>query len=70
MMSDLKELEKIILSYLESRPPDFKWVKGFEVYDKQKTIELFKKSEEFRKYIIEQVLKLATDLFIRGKGEK
>lgn len=64
----MKDLEELILKYLESRPADWTWIKGTEVFTRDKTIELFKKSEEFRKRIVEEVLKLATDLFLR-QGE-
>jgi len=62
----MNKLEKAILSYLESRPDDWKWIRGREVFSKQKTILLFKRDKKFRSLIVGEVVKLATDLFIEG----
>jgi len=62
----LNELERAILKYLESRDDGWKWVLGTKVYDKEATIELFKKDKRFRKFVIEQAVLLAIDLFSKG----
>ena len=61
----MEEIERVVLKYLMDRPPDFKWVFGTQVFDKKATIERFKKDAEFRKMIVENVIKLAVDLFTR-----
>lgn len=61
----MDEIERVVLDYLKRRPPDFKWVMGREILDKKTTIERFKKDEKFRRFIVENVIKLAVDLFIR-----
>jgi signal transduction histidine kinase len=66
----VNDLEKTILKYLESRDDGWTWMRGTQVYTKEKTIELFKKDKKFRKTIIEQAHLLAIDLFIRGAEKK
>jgi hypothetical protein len=59
------ELEKAILRFLESRPPDWKWGTSSKVYSRDETIERFKKDKRFRKLIIERAHILAIELFSR-----
>jgi hypothetical protein len=67
----MDNLEKTILKYLESRPDNsWKWVRGTQVFDKQTTIEKFKKDKKFRKMIVEQAHLLAIDLFQKGAERK
>ena len=62
----MNSLEKAILKYLTTRDDGWKWVLGNKVFDKETTIELFKKDKKFRKLIIEQAVLLAIDLFSKS----
>jgi len=42
---------------------------GSQVFDKQTTIRMFKRNKKFRKFIVENVVALATDLLLRGAEE-
>ncbi|RLI08214.1 hypothetical protein DRO24_01645 [Candidatus Bathyarchaeota archaeon] len=65
----MDSIEKAILQYLMTRPDDFRWVMGSQVFDKQTTIRMFKRNKKFRKFIVENVVALATDLLLRGAEE-
>jgi hypothetical protein len=68
----MNNLEKTMLKWLEAREPSWCWFFGKERYDKQKTIEKFKKDEQFRKLITEQVEKVAVEIFeshLRKEGK-
>jgi hypothetical protein len=43
---------------------------GTKVYNKEATIEKFKKDKKFRKFIVEQAHLLAIDLFQKGSEKK
>lgn len=62
-----EEIEKTVLEYLESLPKDFKWVYGRQVFQKDVLVSRFKTDIEFRKFVIKEVMKTATDLFVRKK---
>jgi hypothetical protein len=64
------ELEKAILEYLMSRPPDWKWGTGTQMFSRDETIERFKKDKRFRKFIIERAHILAVELFMKGKAKQ
>jgi hypothetical protein len=59
----MDDLEKTILNWLMAREQDWCWFFGKEKFDKQKTIEKFKKDKEFRKLITTQVQKVAIEMF-------
>jgi len=66
----MNDLEKAILRYLMTRDDGWRWVLGTKTYDKKTTIEMFVKDEKFRKFVVEQAVLLAIDLFSRSsKGE-
>jgi len=65
----MDSLEKAILKYLMERPDGWKWVIGTKTYDKKMTIEKFKNDRKFRKFIIEQAVLLAIDLFEKSGGK-
>ena len=65
-----RELERVVLRYLETRNNGWTWVLGNKVYTKEETIKLFKKNKRFRKMIMEQILKLAIDLFSKAIPEE
>ena len=65
----MDSIEKAILKYLEDQPDDFRWVMGSQVFDKQMTIRMFKRNKKFRRFIVENVVALATDLLMRGVEE-
>jgi len=66
----MKSVEKAVLKYLKTREEDWKWVMGGKVYTKQETITLFMKDKNFRQMICEEVVKLATHLFITAAEKK
>jgi len=66
----MDELEKAILEYLESRPPNWKWGTGTQMFSRDETIERFKKDKKFRKFIIERAHILAVELFMKGKAKR
>jgi len=66
----MDELEKAILEYLESRPPNWKWGTGTQMFSRDETIERFKKDKKFRKFIIERAHILAVELFMKGKTKQ
>jgi hypothetical protein len=59
----MDSLEKTILKWLEARDPSWIWFFGREKLDKNITIEKFKKDKQFRKLIVEQVQKVAVEMF-------
>lgn len=59
----MNDLEKIILKWLESRDDGWHWFFGDRRLDKRATIEKFKKDKAFRKLIVEQVYKVAIEMF-------
>jgi hypothetical protein len=59
----MSRLEKVILEWLESRSDDWFWFFGGVKYDKKATIEKFKKDKRFRKFIVEQVERVAVEMF-------
>jgi len=67
----MNDIEKAVLKYLESRDDNgWKWVFGSRVMTKKETIEKFKKDGKFRRLIVEQVVALATDMFMKAAGEE
>jgi len=52
--------------YLNHHPPDFKLFRGSRGYTANQIIESLEKEEEFRAWFVENVLKLSTELFLRG----
>ncbi len=66
----MDEIESVVLKYLESRDNGWKWIKGAKVYTKEETVKLFKKDKKFRKLIVEEVYKLAVDIFMRSSKKK
>lgn len=69
----MDDLEKAILKYLETRPPDWKWGTATQTFSRDETIERFKKDKKFRKFVIERAHILAVELFMRsaeGLGQK
>jgi len=69
-MGSMNKLEKAILRYLETRDDGWKWVLGTKVYDKRTTIEMFKKDKKFRKFVVEQAILLAINLFEKSGGKQ
>ncbi len=65
----MDDLEKTILKYLESRPPDWKWGTATQMFSKEETIERFKKDKKFRKFIVERAHLLAVELFMKASEE-
>ena len=65
----MNEIERVVLRWLESRSDDWRWFLGRERLDKKATIERFKKDKAFRRMIVEQVVKLACEMFERHKEE-
>jgi hypothetical protein len=65
----MDELEKAILEYLESRPPNWKWGTGTQIFSRDETIERFKKDKKFRKFIIERAHILAVELFLKASNK-
>ena len=64
---DIKELERTLLEYFESRPQDWKgWSNGNKVYSRKETITLFKNNGEFRAMVIREAFLLGLDDFVRG----
>jgi hypothetical protein len=59
----LNSLEKSILRWLEARDEGWCWFFGKEKFDKEKTIEKFKKDKQFRKLVVTQVEKVAIEMF-------
>jgi hypothetical protein len=65
----MDDLEKTILKYLESRPPDWKWGTATQMFSRDETIERFKKDKKFRKFVIERAHILAVELFLKASNE-
>jgi len=59
----VNEIERAVLKWLESRNDKWCWFLGRERFDKKTTIERFKKDKAFRRMIVEQVVKLACEMF-------
>ena len=59
----MNDIERAILKWLESRDDSWCWFLGKEKLDKKATIERFKKDKAFRKLIVEQVVKVAVEMF-------
>jgi hypothetical protein len=69
----MDDLEKSILAFLQSRPPDWKWGTATQMFSKEETIERFKKDKKFRKFIVERAHILAIEMFSKaaeGLAEK
>jgi hypothetical protein len=65
----MDDLEKSILAFLQSRPPDWKWGTATQMFSRDETIERFKKDKKFRKFIIERAHILAVELFLKASNE-
>jgi hypothetical protein len=66
----LDDIEQAILAYLESRPKDWKWGTATQIFNRDETIERFKRDKRFRKFIIERAHILAVELFMKANKEK
>jgi hypothetical protein len=68
---EMDDKDKIILDaakkYLNGHPPDFKLFRGRKSYTAQQIIEELEKDQKFRAWFVENVLRLSTELFLRGK---
>jgi hypothetical protein len=65
----LDDVEKAVLAYLVSRPPDWKWGTATQMFSRDETIERFRKDKKFRKFIIERAHILAVELFLKASNE-
>ena len=67
----MNKQEKVIIDaaqkYLNGRPPNFKLFRGTKSYTANQIIEALKKDKEFRKWFTDNVLRVSTEIFIRGK---
>jgi len=66
-----KECDRVIIDaakkYLNNHPPGFKLFRGRKSYTAQQIIEALEKDKNFKKWFVENVLKLSTELLLRGK---
>jgi len=68
-MSDevsVKDLEKEVLGWLQSRNNNWAWFFGRERLDRQETIRRFKNDKQFRKMVLSLAIKKAIDGFKAG----
>lgn len=59
-----EEIYRVVVEYIKSRNDKWRFVFGKEVFDKKELIERMEKDEKFRKFIIDEVIKTAVDLFL------
>jgi len=66
-----KECDQVILDaarkFLNGHSPDFKLFRGRRTYTAPQIIEALEKDPSFRDWFTENVLRLSTELFLRGK---
>jgi hypothetical protein len=66
-----EDCEKVILDaakkYLNGHTPDFKLFRGGKSYTQDQVIEALEKDPRFKQWFVENVLRLSTELFVRGK---
>jgi len=59
-----EEIYRVVKKYLEGRDEKWRFILGGRVYDKHSLIERMERDREFRRYIIEEVIKTAVDLLL------
>lgn len=62
-----EEIYRVVVDYIKSRNDRWKFIFGREVYDKKRLLKKMEEDEEFRKFIIEEIVKTAVDIFMRGE---
>lgn len=60
-----EEVYRVVVEYIKSRNDKWRFVFGREVYDKKKLLKRMEEDEEFRKFIIQEVIKTAVDMFTK-----
>ena len=62
---DIREVEQVVLEYLKTRHNGWKWIYRGKVFTRDETINLFEKDPNFRKFLIEEILKTTVDIISR-----
>jgi hypothetical protein len=68
----MNSIERVVMKWLEARDDGWFWFFGGTKYDKKATLEKFKKDKQFRRLIVEQVEKVAIEMFeshLRKEGK-
>lgn len=53
--------------YLNHRPPNFKLFRGRKSYTAGQILEALENDKKFREWFVENILRLSTELFLRGQ---
>jgi len=62
-----EEIYQIVKEYIKTRDDNWRFIFGTQMFDKYSLIEKMEKDVEFRKFIIEEVVKTAFDLLLPKK---
>jgi len=64
-VNEIKELERALMQYLQSRPPEWSWVFGNEKLTAEETIRRFKHDKKFRAWLLKNLVLLAADILAK-----
>jgi len=66
-----KDCDQVILDaakkYLNGHPPDFRLFRGRKSYSAAQVITSLEEDPDFRAWFTQNILRLSTELFLRGK---
>jgi len=68
----MNDIENVVMKWLEARDNGWVWFFGGQKLTKEETIKKFKKDKNFRKLVVEQVTKVAVEMFeshLRKEGK-
>lgn len=61
-MNEVKELERALIQYLQTRPSGWTWVFGSEKLDAGETLRRIKNDKKFRMWVLKNLVLLAADM--------